>query len=108
MNKTISQEIPGDATINLPDSTSVDLPILKKVNFELPIKSDDLVEIEIIHTVAEWEKIEAELGALRAKLRKAEAVIRATVNLIDDYGYALGKGAEDALQALREYRGETK
>ena len=47
-----------------------------------------------------------ELEVLRAKLEKAEKVIEATVNLIDDYGYSLGKGVDDALLALKEYLGE--
>ena len=49
-----------------------------------------------------------EIEALRSKLEKAKEVIEATVNLIDDYGYALGNGTEEALLALKRYRGETK
>jgi len=44
-----------------------------------------------------------EIEALRAKIEKAEAVIEATVHLIDDYGYTLGKGTEEVLLALKEY-----
>ena len=75
----------------------------KKIKFELPVNSDDLFEIEIIHTVAEWEKVEAELEALRAKLEKAEKIIDIV------HGMQLWQQLDSELfYAVKEYRGETK
>ena len=92
----------------------------KKIKFELPVNSDDLFEIEIIHTVAEWEKVEAELEALRAKLEKAEmfitiAELSAPLECWDFHHVKAEMHTGSACpivarynQALREYRGETK
>ena len=71
--------------------------------FENTVTPDDVGEIQIVHSLAMWEEIQAEIEALRAKIEKAEAVIEATVHLIDDYGYTLGKGTEEVLLALKEY-----
>jgi len=79
----------------------------KKVKFELPVNSDDLFEIEIIHTVQEWEKIEAEIEALRAKLVTADQLAEQAAKTISYSNYmepALYVGLERALNEYREKR----
>jgi len=46
------------------------------------------------------------IETLRAKLEKAEQVIKEAHNLVYDYEYELGKDTKNFLLALKEYRGD--
>ena len=55
------------------------------VKFENPVKPDDLLEIQIVHSITQWELVEAELETLRSELKAAhERIVKLNLEYFSD------------------------